>query len=78
MNLHLFINPQSALDIITELDQCYEKAVEGKSKREKKGNNPLPLSQDGPEFVEVVVDLLLLLLSKGDHYWRKIAISIFR
>ncbi|XP_012541717.2 myb-binding protein 1A [Monomorium pharaonis] len=74
MGLQLFSDPETAIMSIDELQCCYER-LNKKSKGHKKLNNVI--AEQEPEWVEVVVDLLLSLLSKNDHLFRSIVVCVF-
>lgn len=74
MGLQLFSDPEMAIMSINELQCCYERLTK-KSKGHKKLNNAA--TEEEPEWVEVVVDLLLSLLSKNDHLFRSLVGCVF-
>lgn len=74
MGLQLFSEPEMAIMSINELQCCYER-LNKKSKGHKKLNNTA--TGEEPEWVEVVVDLLLSLLSKDDHLFRSLVGCVF-
>ncbi|KAL6259582.1 hypothetical protein P5V15_009499 [Pogonomyrmex californicus] len=73
MGLQLFSDPETAIMSINELQCCYER-LSKKSKEHKKLNT---VTEDEPQWVEVVVDLLLSLLSKNDHLFRSLVGCVF-
>lgn len=75
MGLQLFSDPEMAIMSINELQCCYER-LNKKSKGHKKVNNAVTADEE-PEWVEVVVDLLLSLLSKNDHLFRSLVGCVF-
>ncbi|XP_011866329.1 PREDICTED: uncharacterized protein LOC105561180 [Vollenhovia emeryi] len=74
MGLQLFSDPETAIMSINELQCCYDR-LNKKSKKHKKLNNAA--TEEEPEWVEVVVDLLLSLLSKNDHLFRSLGACVF-
>jgi len=74
MGLQLFTDSEIAIMSINELQCCYER-LSKKSKKYKKLNNTV--TEEEPEWVEVVVDLLLSLLSKNDHLFRSLVGCVF-
>ncbi|XP_018398314.1 PREDICTED: uncharacterized protein LOC108776257 [Cyphomyrmex costatus] len=74
MGLQLFSDPEMAIMSINELQCCYER-LNKKSKKHKKLNNTD--MEEEPEWVEVVVDLLLSFLSKNDHLFRSLVGCVF-
>lgn len=73
MGLQLFSDPQMAVMAINELQSCYERLVK-KSKKSKAG---IKKDEDEPEWVEVVVDLLLSFYSKNSHLLRSLVGCVF-
>lgn len=74
MGLQLFSDPEMAIMSVNELQCCYERSIK-KSKKRKKLNNAT--AEEEPEWVEVVVDLLLSLLSRDNHLLRSIVRCVF-
>ncbi|KAF3421961.1 LOW QUALITY PROTEIN: hypothetical protein E2986_00122 [Frieseomelitta varia] len=75
MGLQLFSDPQMAIMAIDELQSCYERVIK-QSKKHKAANNKNKLD-DEPEWVEVVVDLLLSFYSKNSHLLRSLVGCVF-
>ncbi|XP_076236733.1 MYB binding protein 1a [Calliopsis andreniformis] len=74
MGLQLFSDPQMAVMAINELQSCYERLLQ-KSKKSKikiKKNK-----ENEPEWVEVVVDLILSFYSKNSHLLRSLVGCVF-
>ncbi|XP_029041713.1 myb-binding protein 1A-like protein [Osmia bicornis bicornis] len=74
MGLQLFSDPKMAIMAINELQSCYER-LQKKSRKGKAGSNKT--EQDEPEWVEVVVDLLLSFYSKNNHLLRSLVGCVF-
>ncbi|CAD1478873.1 unnamed protein product [Heterotrigona itama] len=74
MGLQLFSDPQMAVMAINELQSCYERVIK-QSKKHKTINKKKP--DDEPEWVEVVVDLLLSFYSKNSHLLRSLVGCVF-
>lgn len=74
MGLQLFSDPEMAIMSINELHSCYER-LNKKSKKHKKPDTSL--MEEEPEWVEVVVDLLLSLLSRNNHLLRSLVGCVF-
>lgn len=74
MGLQLFSDPEMAIMSINELQCCYER-LNKTSKAHKRLNNTD--TEEEPEWIEVVVDLLLSLLSKNDHLLRSLVGCVF-
>ncbi|KAJ8687432.1 hypothetical protein QAD02_023226 [Eretmocerus hayati] len=73
MGLQLFSDPEMATSAIDELHSCFEHY---KSKQSAK-NTSSSENGDEPEWIEVVVDLLLSLLSKKSHLLRSLVGCVF-
>lgn len=73
MGLQLFSDSQMAIVTIDELQSCYERILK-KSKKYKTVNKE---QDDEPEWVEVVVDLLLSFYSKNSHLLRSLVGCVF-
>ncbi|XP_076642327.1 MYB binding protein 1a [Halictus rubicundus] len=74
MGLQLFSDPRMAIMAINELESCYERLV----KKTKKSKIAISKKkEDEPEWVEVVVDLLLSFYSKNDHLLRSLVGCVF-
>ncbi|KMQ94074.1 myb-binding protein 1a, partial [Lasius niger] len=74
MSLQLFSDPEMAIMSINELECCYERLIK-KSKGHKKLDDAP--EQKEPQWVEVIVDLLLSLLSRNNHLLRSLVDSVF-
>lgn len=74
MSLQLFSDPEMAIMSINELQCCYERLIK-KSKGHKKLADTF--EQEEPQWVEVIVDLLLSLLSRNNHLLRSLVDSVF-
>ncbi|XP_068980107.1 myb-binding protein 1A [Bombus flavifrons] len=74
MGLQLFSDPQMAIMAIDELQSCYERVLK-QTKKHKTGSNKK--LNDEPEWVEVVVDLLLSFYSKNSHLLRSLVGCVF-
>lgn len=74
MGLQLFSDPQMAVMTIDELQSCYERVIKQSKKHKTANKNKL---DDEPEWVEVVVDLLLSFYSKNSHLLRSLVGCVF-
>ncbi|XP_015606625.1 DNA polymerase V [Cephus cinctus] len=74
MALQLFTESEMAVSCIKELDSCYERLSKKRSKKTKKTEIE---DNNEPEWVEVVVDLLLSLLSRNNHLLRSLVGCVF-
>uniref|UniRef100_A0AAQ5XXL7 Myb-binding protein 1A n=1 Tax=Amphiprion ocellaris TaxID=80972 RepID=A0AAQ5XXL7_AMPOC len=70
VGMHLFKAPEELLDIMKDLQSCMDKAQEKKAKKKKK-------KQGEPEWVEVMVDILLSLLSQQSRHIRQVCKTVF-
>ncbi|XP_054610863.1 myb-binding protein 1A-like protein isoform X2 [Dunckerocampus dactyliophorus] len=76
VGLHLFKAPDELLDIMKDLQSCVDKAQEKTVKKKKKKQAS---EQEGaePEWVEVLVDILLSLLSQPSRHIRQVCKTVF-
>lgn len=74
MGLQLFSDPHMAIMAINELQSCYERLNKKSQKRKVEINEK---QENEPEWVEVVVDLLLSFYSKNDHLLRSLVGCVF-
>lgn len=70
MGLQLFSEPDMAVSSIKDLHSCFERL---ERKKKHKSDN----QDDEPEWVEVVVDLMLSLLSRSSHLLRSLVGCVF-
>ncbi|XP_017879918.1 myb-binding protein 1A-like protein [Ceratina calcarata] len=73
MGLQLFSDPSMAITAIDELQSCYERLL----KKSGKAKTGIKKEKDEPEWVEVVVDLLLSFYSKNSHLLRSLVGCVF-
>ncbi|XP_065093135.1 uncharacterized protein Mybbp1A [Ochlerotatus camptorhynchus] len=75
MGLHLFSDPDLASNSIDELDSVMKRV------KSKKTSVKMQINQNGksdePEWIEVVIDLFLNLMSQNSHLLRKVIGHIF-
>uniref|UniRef100_A0A4W6DF58 MYB binding protein (P160) 1a n=1 Tax=Lates calcarifer TaxID=8187 RepID=A0A4W6DF58_LATCA len=71
VGMHLFKAPEELVDIMKDLQSCVDKAQEKKSKKKKKKQG------EEPEWVEVMVDILLSLLSQPSRHIRQVCKTVF-
>ncbi|XP_055643593.1 uncharacterized protein LOC129779874 [Toxorhynchites rutilus septentrionalis] len=78
MGLHLFSDPELASSSIGELESVMKRVQQKKSTSKK---NNMEIDQSGssgePEWIEVVIDLFLNLLSQNSHLLRKVIGHVF-
>uniref|UniRef100_A0A1A8EWS6 MYB binding protein (P160) 1a n=1 Tax=Nothobranchius korthausae TaxID=1143690 RepID=A0A1A8EWS6_9TELE len=72
VGMHLFKAPDELLDIMKDLQNCVDKAQEKKTKKKKKKGET-----EEPEWVEVMVDILLSLLSQQNRLIRQVCKTVF-
>ncbi|CAD6207966.1 GSCOCG00003224001-RA-CDS [Cotesia congregata] len=72
MGLQIFIDPTMAISSINEIHICYEKLKQKKSKKKSK-----KIEDEEPEWVDVIVDFLLSLLSQSNHLLRSLVQRVF-
>uniref|UniRef100_A0A7N8YH18 MYB binding protein (P160) 1a n=1 Tax=Mastacembelus armatus TaxID=205130 RepID=A0A7N8YH18_9TELE len=75
VGMHLFKAPEELLDIMKDLQSCVDKAQEKKAKKKKK--KQAPDQGEEPEWVEVMVDILLSLLSQPSRHIRQVCKTVF-
>lgn len=75
LGLHLFVDTKLAIFSINDLEKCMERAL---SKMKAKSNKKALSSDSGEaEWIEVVVDLFLQLLSQNKGFLRNIVDNVF-
>ncbi|KAM7374710.1 hypothetical protein PAMP_007351 [Pampus punctatissimus] len=75
VGMHLFKAPEELLDIMKDLQSCKDKAQEKKAKKKKK--KQATEQEEEPEWVEVMVDILLSLLSQPSRHIRQVCKTVF-
>ncbi|XP_008426896.1 myb-binding protein 1A-like protein [Poecilia reticulata] len=70
----LFKAPHEVLDIMKDLQSCIDKAQEKKINKKKKQQ---AMEKEEPEWVEVMVDILLSLLSQQSRHIRQVCKTVF-
>jgi len=73
MGCFLLTEPSVAAEALEDLFECYERSKVRKSKRRKSAAK----ASDEPEWIEVIVDLLLSLLAQNKHHLSQLAKSVF-
>ncbi|KAM8975163.1 LOW QUALITY PROTEIN: myb-binding protein 1A [Pelodytes ibericus] len=73
VGIHLFKTPEESVDLLNDIKTCLDKAIIKKSKRTKKDED----SQE-PEWVEVMVEILLSLFSQPSRLFRLVARNVFK
>ncbi|XP_070839837.1 myb-binding protein 1A-like protein [Chaetodon trifascialis] len=75
LGMHLFKAPEELLDTMKDLQSCMDKAQEKKTKKKKK--KQAADQEEEPEWVEVMVDILLSLLSQPSRHIRQVCKTVF-
>ncbi|XP_042287667.1 myb-binding protein 1A-like protein [Thunnus maccoyii] len=75
VGMHLFKAPEELVDIMKDLQSCVDKAQEKKAKKKKK--KQATEQEEEPEWVEVMVDILLSLLSQPSRHIRQVCKTVF-
>eukprot|EP00061_Rhincodon_typus_P018904 g48279.t1 len=80
VGIHLFKNGDDSVALLSDLHTCLQKASEKKRKRQSKSAmgqyHPLQ-HQEEPEWVEVVVEILLSFLSQPSRLMRQVSKTVF-
>ena len=78
IGLQLFsMESKTAIDLLQDLHVCYEKAKNsGNNKKSGKKSKKSEQAEDEPEWVEVVTDLMLSLLSQNRNVLRQVVNSV--
>ncbi|KAK2828681.1 hypothetical protein Q5P01_019715 [Channa striata] len=75
VGMHLFKAPEELLETMKDLQSCVDKAQEKKAKKNKK--KQATAQEEEPEWVEVMVDILLSLLSQPSRHMRQVCKAVF-
>ncbi|XP_057677230.1 myb-binding protein 1A-like protein [Corythoichthys intestinalis] len=75
VGMHLFKAPDELAGVMQDLQSCVEKAQEKKAKKKKKKASKQEEAE--PEWVEVLVDILLSLLSQPSRQIRQVCKTVF-
>uniref|UniRef100_A0A3P9M4L6 MYB binding protein (P160) 1a n=1 Tax=Oryzias latipes TaxID=8090 RepID=A0A3P9M4L6_ORYLA len=75
LGMHLFKAPEELQDTMKDLQTCVDKAQEKKAKKRKK--KKAAEQEEEPEWVEVMVDILLSLLSQPSRHIRLVCRTVF-
>ncbi|XP_072230408.1 myb-binding protein 1A-like protein [Leuresthes tenuis] len=75
VGMHFFKAPEELLDIMKDLQSCVDKAQQKKAKKKKK--KQATDQEEEPEWVEVMVDILLSLLSQQSRHIRQVCKMVF-
>ncbi|KAF7643522.1 hypothetical protein LDENG_00238000 [Lucifuga dentata] len=77
VGMHLFKAPEELLDIMKDLQSCVDRAQDKKAKKKKKKKQQDEQQEEEPEWVEVMVDILLSLLSQPSRLIRQVCKTVF-
>lgn len=69
MALHLFVEPEQAIETLTELKACYE--------RQRQKNQDNENTDEEPHWVEVLIEVLLSLLTRPSSLFRHVVDQVF-
>ncbi|XP_030009084.1 myb-binding protein 1A-like protein [Sphaeramia orbicularis] len=75
VGMHFFKAPEELLDVLKDLQSCVDRAQEKKSKKQKKQR--ATGQEKEPDWVEVMVDILLSLLSQPSRHMRQVCKTVF-
>ncbi|XP_069827252.1 myb-binding protein 1A [Dendropsophus ebraccatus] len=70
VGIHLFKTPEESVELLNDIQNCLEKALSKKSKKKK--------ASEEPEWVEVMVEILLSLYSQPSRLFRVVSRNVFR
>ncbi|XP_073471144.1 myb-binding protein 1A [Aquarana catesbeiana] len=73
VGIHLFKTPEESMELLNDIHNCLEKAMKKKKKKKKETED----SQE-PEWVEVMVEILLSLFSQPSKLFRMVARNVFK
>lgn len=74
MGLQLFVEPELAILSINDLEMCLQRSQKRQTKTKSNARKPTP---NEPEWIEVVVDLFLQLLSQNKNFLRTVVDNLF-
>ncbi|XP_034406123.1 myb-binding protein 1A-like protein [Cyclopterus lumpus] len=76
VGMHLFKAPEELLDIMRDLQSCVDMALAKKAKKKKK-KQATEQQEEEPEWVEVMVEILMALLSQSSRHIRQVCKTVF-
>ncbi|CAH2222870.1 myb-binding 1A [Pelobates cultripes] len=74
VGIHLFKTPEESMEILSDIKACLEKAQNKKAKKKTKKDE----DDQEPEWVEVMVEILLSLFSQPSRLFRLVARNVFK
>ncbi|MBN3310123.1 MBB1A protein, partial [Amia calva] len=77
VGIQLFKAPEESVELIQDLHNCLEKAQEKTTTKKKKPAGVKGDEDEEPQWVEVVVDILLSLLSQPSRLIRQVCRTVF-
>ncbi|KAM4699649.1 myb-binding protein 1A [Discoglossus pictus] len=73
VGIHLFKTPDESVDLLNDIQNCLEKAQTKKTKKKRKEEDA-----EEPEWVEVMVEILLSLFSQPSRLFRLVSRNVFK
>ncbi|XP_056412387.1 myb-binding protein 1A [Hyla sarda] len=70
VGIHLFKSSEESVELLNDIQNCLEKALSKKAKKKK--------ASEEPEWVEVMVEILLSLFSQPSRLFRVVARNVFK
>ncbi|XP_075051081.1 myb-binding protein 1A isoform X2 [Mixophyes fleayi] len=70
VGIHLFKTPEESVDLLNDIQNCLDKALSKKAKKKK--------DVEEPEWVEVMVEILLSLFSQPSRLFRMVSRNVFK
>ncbi|XP_061105815.1 myb-binding protein 1A-like protein [Conger conger] len=77
VGIYLFRAAEESVDLMQDLQNCLEKAQVKKAKKKKKKATGAEAEDEEPQWVEVMVDILLSLLSQPSRFVRQVCRTVF-
>ncbi|KAM4795348.1 myb-binding protein 1A [Rhinophrynus dorsalis] len=74
VGIYLFKRPDESVDLLNDIQNCLEKAQSKKAKKKKEDEE----DTQEPEWVEVMVEILLSLFSQPSRLFRLVARNVFK
>lgn len=71
VGIHIFKTPEESVELLNDIQNCLEKALSKKAKKKKKAS-------EEPEWVEVMVEILLSLFSQPSRLFRVVSRNVFK
>ncbi|KAG8451815.1 hypothetical protein GDO86_003858 [Hymenochirus boettgeri] len=74
VGIHLFKTPEESVDLLNDIHNCLEKAQSKKLKKKKSSAEEV----QEPEWIEVMVEILLSLFSQPSRLFRLVSRNVFK